>query len=52
MLRFAQDPDTLVNPTNEGKQDGKGTARPELRYTETRPRHPHVIPWIDAASDK
>lgn len=51
MLRFDQDHDTLVNQRNEGKQDGKGTGTAQLRVSETRPRHPHVIPWLDAEAD-
>lgn len=51
MLRFDQDHDTLVNQRNEGKQDGKGTGPTQPRADQTRPRHPHVIPWLDAEAD-
>lgn len=52
MLQSKENQDTLVTQNQKGKQDGKttGTER-EAGSPATRPRHPHVIPWLDSTSD-
>jgi hypothetical protein len=41
MLKFAKEPDTLDNPTNEGTRHEPTTQEP----TTNRAGHPHYISW-------
>jgi hypothetical protein len=51
MLQSKENQDTLVTQNQKGKQDGKGNTERESGSPTTRPRHPHVIPWLDAQAD-